>query len=64
MEKFSKKHKMKRLHFILDHHMRFQSYLPTGLQLIIEKHTVYMYVMEYYLIMNRLDGVKLLLLEK
>ena len=44
--------------------MVFQNFIHIGLQKFIEKHIIFMLVMEFYLIMKVLEEEKLLLQEK
>ena len=44
--------------------MHAQNYIVIGLLLIIEKHMIFLQQMEFYLIMNQKEEVKLLLQEK
>ena len=50
--------------FIQEVHMELLNYMPTGLLLTIESPIIFSLVMGFYLIMNRPEEEKHLLLEK
>ena len=50
---------MKILQWFQNHHMEFQNFILIGLQKFIEKHTVFLHAMEFYLIMKVQEEVKL-----